>query len=1193
MTDNMKPLDLLNLPLCGRALIEASAGTGKTYSLAALYVRLVVGGDNTAFADGLTPERILVLTFTRAATQELRERIRQRLAEAAALFAGKKRPAADDDFMRELLDRTANQQEAARRCLAASRQMDQASIYTIHGFCQRALKRFAFAAGQNFELDVETDQSALRDQALKDYWRYFVQPASKALTEVLDEAGMRTPAQLAKAIGSHPASRPGAPANLPEQASLPESVARAVASFEQLPQARRTAARLLGEQQQWLNDWLDAMLEGKKLDKRSYTHGRRAALDKFMAGEPCDEADLEFFTPDGLAWRKDQEQPLPDNLTAPLQALQDYLQFREETKLPLDDFLAHAAEWTAAEEARQLSLNSTLNYDSMISSLARALDMDISPQAAELARQLRTTWPCTLIDEFQDTNRLQYGIFSRMYADADDKSHAWLMIGDPKQSIYGFQGADIQAYINAKQDTPAERRYTLAVNYRSSTGMIAACNHLFESSPLEPENGGRPAGIFNSDAIRFHAVSSPQIDESSREALHVNGEPAGAALHICHLDTDSVPGAGDASPLLADHFARRVAQLLGQSTRGQLYISRPGSDHEPQPLQPQDITLLVRSHHQANDLRKALARLQIDSVFLSDKNNVYDTPEAADLLALLNAIARPGDSDLIRTALASRLLGWSWQEHHTLQNNEIELQKMLRRFRRFRQQWIDHGPLPMLHRLVHDLELPRRNGSERALTNLLHLAELLQQAARTRESISAQLAFYRRAVARGGDDGDQDENLVRLENERNRVQIMTLHKAKGLEFPVVMLPFAGLAGRANWEKDIDEEMRLLYVGITRARHSCWIGLMRNSHYGVRQLETSSLGRLLMGTDRATANNRKKIAERLAGLEKESGGKISILDDRLPDIEGFPQANDSLPPLAAEDELVRPLRPPRFWRVTSYSGMVSRRGEHLHTVMDERHDEIESDADTDTPLHEDAPLSFHTFPRGPHVGNLLHGLFEDSWEQGFARVLENDGRSLKTLVGLRCHADPWRERQGFISAWLAQALTADLRFGAGQTSLAATASNLSETEFWMRTDHVNIGRLNELTAQFLPGPGARSLPVQTLNGMIKGFIDLLFEHDGRYYVLDYKSNHLGWSDAAYGHEQLRRAVIASRYDLQGLIYQQALHRLLNQRLPGYDPEQHLGGCAFFFLRGLDNPDTRGLFFIEPRTDLLEEMEALFR
>src|SRR5690625_7760703 len=132
---------------------------------------------------------------------------------------------------------------------------------------------------------------------------------------------------------------------------------------------------------------------------------------------------------------------------------------------------------------------------------------------------------------------------------------------------------------------------------------------------------------------------------------------------------------------------------------------------------------------------------------------------------------------------------------------------------------------------------------------------------------------------------------------------------------------------------------------------------------------------------------------------DSCGKISMLDDRLPDIEGFLQADDSLPPLAAEDELVRAQRPPRFWRVTSYSGMVSRRGEHLHTVMDERHDEIESDADTDTPPPEAAPLSFHTFPRGPHVGNLLQGLFADSWEQGIARDLENDSRNLKPLVGL--------------------------------------------------------------------------------------------------------------------------------------------------------------------------------------------------
>ncbi|MFY9178912.1 MAG: exodeoxyribonuclease V subunit beta [Venatoribacter sp.] len=1165
---NMQPLDTLQLPLMGKVLIEASAGTGKTYSLAALYVRLVIGGSNTAFAEGLKPEQILVMTFTRAATQELRQRIRQRLAEAAAVLQGSQE--AQDDFLTNLIaNLPVPKNVAAERCLLASLQMDKAAIYTIHGFCQRVLQRFAFATSQPFEQDMEMNEAAILLQAYQDYWRRFIQPLQAGLVDALSQLKITTPNTLKAKVTAF--IEENDLAVQAEKTDFPQSILACEANLNALARAKAQVIGLLQEQKSLLLDWLQAEIDEGNLKQSNLGKGATEALDAFMsAGTHNDK--LSYFSSHGLQLKAKRHCEVPPALSC-LAAMNGYLEQQEQTQFPTQDLLSHAANWTAEEFQQQLNSRSLITFNSMISALSAALNHNPNPDmAALLAKQLRSAYPCALIDEFQDTNSEQYGIFSAIYDNAASENLAWLMIGDPKQSIYGFQGADIDAYIQAKNATAANNCYTLNTNYRSSHAIIEATNHLFASSPM-----GQDA-LFGNQAIQFQQINSPKAHEPSQFALNQQSQQAGVVL--CYPQSSEVYGAGESKAMLAAYFAKQTQQLLANaSLKGQA-------------LKPSDITLLVRSRHQADDIKTALSQLNIDSVFLSERNSVYDSQDAIDLLSILKAIAHSGNSTQVRSALACTLLAYSWQEQQAMFQQDEKLQSILRLFRDLKVTWEKRGPLPMIHSLVHQLKLPERlqqAEGERTLTNLFHLAELLQRQAKQLDGISAQLQSYERALAekpQGSDDNT--ELLIRLENERNRVQIMTLHKSKGLEFPIVMLPFVSLAASAKTPKEEhDEEMRLLYVGITRAKHACFIGFLRSKYGNVKEsmVETSPLGRLLFGSEKSASDSEQVINQRLEQLCHSSQGMIALQTGVLSQA-SFATPSMPEPELAADTELKLELHLPKPWWVSSYSGLIKGKSSTAFTAKAED----EPDAEFDEQGHK--LLSTHNFPKGRHTGNLFHALLEQCAKPSFSATV-NAPEQLALLIERETRNEIWQDKQAFIATWLKQIATTSLPFGPTHLALTEASAVLAESEFWLKAPQLNLQKLTELSLAYLPRSRAPlNLSQHGLNGMLKGFIDLLVEHQGKYYVLDYKTNHLGYNDQAYSHSNLREAVLANHYDLQGLIYQQALHRLLGARLPNYRPEQHLGGSAFYFIRGINNPDSRGLFYIPANLELLTAMENLF-
>ncbi|MDP9902596.1 exodeoxyribonuclease V subunit beta [Variovorax ginsengisoli] len=1229
----------LAFPLHGSRLIEASAGTGKTFTIAALYVRLVLGhGGDAAFARPLTPPEILVVTFTDAATKELRDRIRVRLAEAASRFLADPADVPDlppgTDLLHDLRAEypPAQWTTCARKLQLAAEWMDEAAVSTIHGWCNRMLGEHAFDSDSLFNQTLETDTSELLAEVVRDYWRTFYYPLGLADVAVLRQ-WWASPAELQHALRSLLAHTdvlgPGA---APPQA---------------IGQARDAAARLLTDiKAPWaawadeLQALLDAAVDakqvvGSKIQRRYYQPWLDALRTWAGTGElvtPDLKTGWTRLTPAGLAeaW-KDGVGPTHPALSAMVD-LRDRLAQLPDAR---SDLLRHATRWVATRFADEQARRAQMGFDDLLTRLDAALQ---GPNGERLAAVIRAQFPVALIDEFQDTDPLQYRIFDAVYRVADSAcDRALILIGDPKQAIYAFRGADIHTYLRARRDT-AGRHYTLGTNFRSTAAMVAAVNHVFAQA--ERRDAGHGAFLFrdaHDNPVPFHAVQAQGRDDR----FVVQGRVPAALT--CWL-----PDAGADSPewskttyvqRLASVCAGEIVTLLRLGQQGDAGFDAPGQPHRA--LQPGDIAVLVNTGKEAAAVRQALAAGGVRSVYLSDKESVFQSPQARELQCWLAACAEPEDDRLLRAALGTASLGLRWHSLDALNQNEAVWEARVLQFRGYRQCWRRQGVLPMVRRLLADFSVPRRllsAGGERALTDVLHLAELLQQASTQLDGEHALIRYL--AEQRQDDAGGNDGRKLRLESDAALVKVVTVHKSKGLEYPLVFLPFA-CAFRATRPEDVPlqwhdedgqlhvaltadpvalaqadrerlgEDLRKFYVALTRARHATWIGMAP-----LKALHASAPGYLLAGGEAVPPAQLAARLNALAAGEQEQAEGTMAIAPLPPPVDVQYQAgsiDDEIGPAHALQ-----LAPREPWWITSYSGLQVgvpvpgteegaaepavpgvplQRTQAAQTAAEdvyaESRDEPLPDAVAAGTVEPAATAgSLHAFPRGPSPGSFLHGLLEWAADQRFAKVLA-DPAEAGDLIARRCNLRGWSRWTGPLTAWLPAFLAAPLPLpGTAPLVLADLVGYRVETEFWFALRQVDTDRLDALVcAGTLDGLARPALLPHRLNGMLKGFIDLVFEHDGRYYVGDYKSNWLGPDDAAYTAQAMRDAVLAHRYELQYALYVFALHRLLQSRLPGYDYDRHVGGALCLFLRGTASA-TRGLHFERPPRSLIEALDILF-
>jgi len=1226
-----EPLSLnpLEFPLSGARLIEASAGTGKTWTIAALYVRLILGhgGEDTAHGRPLLPPEILVVTFTEAATKELRDRIRKRLNEAARGFRGLGSP---DDFLAALIqDYPEEQHSACARLLdVAAQWMDEAAVFTIHGWCNRMLRQHAFDSGSLFRLEIETSDTDMLNEVVRDYWRSFFYPLDEAASLAVAKLADNPKTLLGKLQGllNETDAQWRAGDELYETVVDPQSLLQAWGAWESQRRDLENQAR-----QAWTAERAAIEKLLREASSKGWLNGTRYRKDSFEArlegmaawalrGEPCDPKWLEGFAQSRIAMNKKFADQQPQHAVfVALDALADHQTNEPEFNR---EILVHAARWVRERFALEKQRRALMDFNDLLIHLDQALQREGGPRLAEV---IRRQYPVALIDEFQDTDPVQFRIFTAVYPldsspptpVSKGEGSSLFMIGDPKQAIYSFRGADIHTYLKARRAT-ADRLYTLDTNFRSTQSMVDAVNRFFSHADAQP--GG--AFLFNGEdnPLPFR----PVIAQGRAGQWHVEGA-TGPALTLWHLAAEEDEAAysiGEYRRRMAESAASEIVRLLNLAARGDAGFQ---TDDTFQPLKPADLAILVRDRTEASTIRQALAQRQIRSVYLSARESVFDSLEAFDLLLWLKACAEPELDRRLRAALATTTLGLGYADLETLNADELRWEQEVERFREYRKIWRFQGVLPMLRRMMTDFKVPARllhtPDGERRLTNLLHLAELLQGASADLDGEQALIRYLEEA--RGSEDQASDETLLRLESDADLIKVVSIHKAKGLEYPLVFLPFICSYKEVNGKRSyfryhdeqgrlqvdlaktdaakqqaelerLQEDLRLLYVALTRPRHACWLGLapVKSGNVKTCQLHKSAIGQVLNG-------GASLQADELDGLLRALKGDCASIQVTPP-----PAATSEIyTPSSAAMELASARvywgRVAERWWIASYSALkLDEEGQTAHKLnpISEPPDTPrqanleESDEPASPPMILAGALNMHRFPRGAKPGTFLHGLLEWAARDGFGRVLSNEVRR-KDNIARRCHTRGWENWINPLNDWLGQLLALPL----GPVALADLDKSAyqPELEFWFGSHRVDTLALDRLvTAHTLNAQPRPQLMPDRLNGMLKGFMDLVFEYEGRYYVVDYKSNWLGADSADYTAAAMAEMVLEKRYELQYTLYLLAIHRQLKARLgEDYDYDEHIGGAVYIFLRGLDGPCT-GLHTEKPPRVLIEALDGMF-
>ena len=1172
--------DWTTLPLAGhgRSLVEASAGTGKTWTIAALYLRLLL-------EQGLTPRRIIVSTFTNAAAAELSERLRGKLlwalAEAtqqAADIDGQSAQgeAADRRWLRKRWREDAGALSGdVQRLQAALAEFDAAPISTLHALCSRILADHPFAAGAPFRGRESIDGRTLEDALVDDLWRVIRQgDADQDLVRLAHDAGVDramlqrfVPALLQPDVVVACTSRADVVARIEAIVGDPGAWAAEVHAVLRQPKLLRAGGKL---ETAW-RCLADALVD---------PHGDPGSVLASCADE------LRAATAMKGVNKAGQDHPAIGKLTRESAAIADCL-----SPLMLDcagdgslrRFLAAARGWCRDAMQARLDAANQCTFDQLLTLVGDAL----ARGERALADALFEAWPVALVDEFQDTDPVQFGILDAIYRDIHGAPRGRLvMIGDPKQAIYRFRGGDVQAYERAKAGVDALDQLTLDTNFRSSRGYVEAVNQFYERT-------GRTLGPHST--ITCQDVDASDRRDATPLCLAGDGTPVDRPLRLHVLETDW--DAGD----LEDHALRACAGEITQA------LSRTGYRIGDKPLAPGDIAVLLPGHAQIARLAAMLKARGVPCVSMSQKS-VFDTDTARDLRLVLHAVLHPDDPRALRAALLTRIWGLGLGALQALGHDAAAWDAQARRFHALHERLAQRGPQALVGALLEQCAARLLDSieGERMLTDLRHLGELLQEAWDGLGGGERLAAWFAHQVEGGGGGAEAaDARALRLESDGARVKLMTLHASKGLEFPLVFLPLMwkhkrprnatlgaqlladerggkhlvlGCAKQLVAAQEYEERFRILYVALTRAIHACHLFLLPRGDGlsgAIRDarrpgdIPLNSIDARLLDEDPPV-----RIA-RVAGWG--AGGPPSWIP---PEAVAAAVEARPLPPVPPG-----PL-PMRHSFSTLSGGARQRAGEEGGAAEDEAWSADEAPgaaasaagatAVMQTPHPE---LEALAGVAGADFGNALHAIFEH-------RVPRQPLTAQGALVRDALVQHGVRPRDGDAETLVAplirrlQAVLETPLGGAGGPRLFDLHARemRAELEFNYLLDGVSLRALRVACATH-GEPDLVPMRDQTIAGLMNGKIDLVFAHGGRFHVLDYKGNQLD-RDAfarcieAYAPEAVEAKMHATGYRFQALLYTVAVERYLRERLgDAYRRDAHLGDCWYLFVRavGLRLPD----------------------
>ncbi len=1176
-----------------RSIIEANAGTGKTYTIVGLFLRLLLEKD-------LKVDEILVVTFTNKAASELRERILESLRKAKSLLNGEIET--NDAFLSELLKETDNKAEAVKTINQAILNFDDSLISTIHGFCQKVLKEEALLAGSTFDAEISREDTQL-EEATEDFWREFV--AENSDSEI-GQYKLETLYNF-KRQGYEPVH--------------PESLKRFLNNLFKKPYAE-----IEGEVMDDVDEYLADVIQLREKLENSWGDHKEFVRKEFL------KCELSHYSDRNVTSRI---QKMDDFLNSPLYGNEsiDQLKFfrwsyvdddsnltSKGTKKPqycdffelIDEYselisdiekvkttLLQVAYRRINERRNKLKLDSeTYSYDDLLIKLRDSLTA--GSNADGLARKLRKRYSVALVDEFQDTDPIQYQIFDKIYP-ATSVDASLLMIGDPKQAIYTFRGADVYAYLKAKDDLQGDV-YTLQDNYRSSEGVIEGVNALFEfsDSPFLDKQIG-----YNSSGVGLKHLNQQFLK---------NGKSA-PGIHFTVYEPFQT-GKDDLRYYSVNQSIREICEMLEDNA---LQILDEESK-EMRQVKPGDIAILVSTNRDAERMKRELKKVGLSAVTYS-REKVLESFESVRIKLLMESVLDPINSSKAGNLLVSGFFGFDGDHLYRSKDDDKFLAQLFETLNELNEIWNRQGFYAMMRYLLFEQDslhhFSAQPNSERVLTNLFHLSDICSKAEQEQALSMGELYhWFLNEMKRAEDD---DEKTQLLESDQKLIKILTVHTSKGLEFPIVFCPFLWEGTRrekgdhfneyhdeenllkinvdfrkgANTDivrksvlESVSEEVRKAYVAITRAKYQCRIiwGSHTDSHL-------SGMGGVMLGKkfleeqidnklgDKEKQIDTAKFIDKISEVQSKYSEYISL--DKISEYERrtepvkLSDESESIPdyqPYKGPEEL----DPGR--RLDSFSSLNSHGQDASQPDYDQTLDNYVSFLEAGT--EQKKVQNIFTFPKGATAGTAIHKLFE---HEDFEFATANQ-------INLIPIAEQVLEQYNFSEIWsgVLQRMMRDVtgsKIGDMDLSNVKRSDEIRELEFHFPSAELNLDEIISIIRNNSPTDMNKS----TIQNYLTGFIDLTVRQNGKYYILDYKSNYLGDQIEDYEPEKLKQEIESANYDVQYHIYTVALKKYLTARIPDFDYDHDFGGVAYLFVRGMRSGSGNGVWSVKPDKEVINRLE----
>ncbi|MAB67996.1 MAG: exodeoxyribonuclease V subunit beta [Bacteroidetes bacterium] len=1174
----MKTLDISDVQFKGFNLVEASAGTGKTYNITSLYVRAII-------EQNLSPSKILVLTFTEDATAELKHRIRSRIQECISVLRGQRKE--KDSFLEVI--KKGNSQQALERLEAALFTFDEAVISTIHGFCQKLLREYSLEFNVQSDFEILTDITDILQENVDSIWRDFIRINS-------DSEEGRSLISYFKKEGINPDSLLSLIRNIlnkPYAVIKPDTI-KNVESNEILSSIKSSFRQI---QNRWDTDKaelkeiiLSGKLNGTKYNTKKFK-GYLQDLNEWInqTNTPLIGTDkLNYFGATGIitSVKKAFQSEISSNADLPeiCVLIDNYIEISEKMEFIRTDFLKKTISEVREKTSIQKEKENALSFDDLL----EKVNENLSPY---LQKKIADKYVVALIDEFQDTDPTQYSIFRKIF---DNSNSSLFMIGDPKQAIYSFRGADLFTYFQATKDVETNRKYSLDHNYRSTKEMISAVNCIFQKQ----EN----PFVYNEPS--FRQAKYPENKETS--SLNYKGKTCiPFTLVDCEFEGDK-SGSVDA---ICNYVSGKIEELLIKDYKiGDL------------PVKPKDIAVLVRKSSEAISVQQALNNIGIKSS-LKTRESIFKSVEAIDLRILLKAIADVSNPGLLRAALSTSFISYSAANLIQLQDEDEKWSGIVHAFDRAHQTYQSKGLMSAFNQLDAFFQiretLSNKTLPERRLTNLDHILELLiKKEQKGFASLSTVVRYLK--TRSNTDSSPSDEELIRLESDSELITISTLHASKGLEYPIVFVPFLwdnfdssnsrginfteyhneenklciDLSKNPNEEiveisrkELLADSLRLNYVAFTRPKCACYVPFVKYNSKGNGIIKSPFLATVVNSETVLDSNlkpddklklleeNLYKLStnEHISYLSSSESLEFSLTENLKNKIEPEVPTDDLATTKLERNDLFD------FKRILSFSSISS---DQSNTAEFKDYDELELSVAGDSLEKIGDPVrSKLNFPKGADTGNLLHYILEDV---RFTESSEIDS-VISDKMNLLHFDNTWKQ---VLVEWIKEILNHELITGLKIGQLKEE-NLIKEMDFHFPVNDISLKGMLSLIREKDENDITKEV---ALSGFMKGFIDLIFRFENKYYILDYKSNFLGDKIDDYSQVHLQEAIKSHNYDLQYHIYSVALIRFLKNRISDFSYVENFGGVYYLFLRGLknDNPDS-GVYFDKPSYNVLKNLE----